>query len=142
MRESKYENACVSSRTVMVPRSLRTSSAASAKHRSVRAASMWKNRSPGVAGAWCRGPASSRNGCSRAGRGPPNSRSQARDPIPATQPAVLAGEAYGPHQAREGPQRLPYDGFPAGVDRGYEEHRDRRRRVQHRLRQRLSRGQR
>src|SRR6476469_6348160 len=42
-------------------------------------------RSPDVATAW-RGPdLNSRNGCSSAGRGSPNSLSQASDPIPITQ---------------------------------------------------------
>ncbi len=46
-------------------------------------ARMWNNRSPGVAGAVCRGPFNSTNGCSSAGRGPENNRSQASEPIEA-----------------------------------------------------------
>src|SRR5215218_1198519 len=46
---------------------------------------MWKNRSPGVAGALCLGPFSSRNGCTPSGRGRPNSRSPTAAPTPATQ---------------------------------------------------------
>src|SRR5437660_1380005 len=58
---------------------------ASSKQRSMRLARMWNMRSPGVATAW-RGPALiSRNGCSSAGRGWPNSLSHASDPIPSTQ---------------------------------------------------------
>src|SRR5262249_52997982 len=48
-------------------------------------ARIWNSRSPGVETAWC-GPARiSRNGWSSAGRGFPNSRSHASDPIPITQ---------------------------------------------------------
>jgi hypothetical protein len=57
---------------------------ANSKHMSIDMALMWNSRSPGVAGAWCRGPSSSMNGVSSAGRGPENIRSQASDPIDVT----------------------------------------------------------
>ncbi len=58
---------------------------ASSKHRSMRLARMWNNRSPGVETAW-RAPARiSRNGCSSAGRGSPKRRVHASDPNPMTQ---------------------------------------------------------
>ena len=48
----------------------------------------------------CRGPSSSTNGCSSAGRGPENSRSQASEPIEATtdKPFGRVAEADGAHQ--------------------------------------------
>jgi hypothetical protein len=58
---------------------------ASSKHRSMRAARMWKSRSPGVAGA-TRGPdLISSNGCSPAGRGRLVSRSHNAADRPVTQ---------------------------------------------------------
>ena len=68
-----------------------TSLVASSKQTSIDSARMWNNRSPGVHGAWWRGPSSSMNGCSSAGRGPENSRSQASDPIDVTTDSRLVG---------------------------------------------------
>src|ERR1700730_5037123 len=59
--------------------------AAISKQRSIRFARIWNSRSPGVETAWCWAPRISRNGWSPAGRGSPNSRSHASDPIPITQ---------------------------------------------------------
>src|ERR1700691_2072038 len=59
--------------------------AASSKHRSMRLARMWNNKSPGVATAWRPPARNSRKGCSSAGRGDPKSRSHASDPNPITQ---------------------------------------------------------
>ncbi|COW11334.1 Uncharacterised protein [Mycobacterium tuberculosis] len=64
---------------------------ANSKHTSMVSARMWNNRSPGVAGAVCRGPVSSTNGCSSVGRGPANKRSQASDPIETTTDKCLVG---------------------------------------------------
>src|SRR5882724_379144 len=61
------------------------------KHTSIRSCRTWKSRSPGVETARCTVPASSRNGCSSAGRGPENSRSHAAEPIPATQASGASG---------------------------------------------------
>src|SRR6266487_5611169 len=61
------------------------------KHTSIRSCRTWKSRSPGVETARCTVPASSRNGCSSAGRGPENSRSHASEPIPATQASGASG---------------------------------------------------
>ncbi len=61
------------------------------KHRFMLMALIWKNRSPGVAMAMYFDPASSGNGCKPAGRGPPNKRSQAAEPIPATHASAPAG---------------------------------------------------
>ena len=44
-----------------------------------------------MAGAACRGPASFMNGCSSAGRGPENNRSQASEPIEAITDKRLVG---------------------------------------------------
>ena len=77
--------------------------AASSKHRSMRLARMWNSRSPGVAMAW-RAPArNSRNGCSSAGRGWPNRRSQASEPMPMTQdsPAFEIAKAHRAQQPGE-----------------------------------------
>src|SRR5580693_3653149 len=57
----------------------------SSKHKSIRSARTWNSRSPGVAKAWREPALISRKGCSSAGRGWPNSLSQASDPIPITQ---------------------------------------------------------
>src|SRR6185312_2397782 len=57
---------------------------ASSKHRSMRMARIWKNRSPGVETAWCC-PLISRNECRTAGRGFPKNRSHASDPKAMTQ---------------------------------------------------------
>src|SRR5712671_4032955 len=64
---------------------------ANSKHTSIRSCRRWKSRSPGVETARCTVPASSRNGCSSAGRGPENSRSHAAEPIPATQASGASG---------------------------------------------------
>jgi hypothetical protein len=52
---------------------------------------MWNSRSPGVEGARCSGPTSSRKGCSSAGRGPLNMRSHACEPMPTTQLSLSFG---------------------------------------------------
>ena len=78
---------------------------ASSKHRSMRLARIWNSRSPGVETAW-RAPARiSRNGCSSAGRGAPNSRSHASEPNPMTQerPASRSRNST----ARNRPARSP-----------------------------------
>ena len=63
----------------------------SSKQESMDSARMWNSRSPGVAGAWCREPSSSTNGCSLAGRDPANNRSHAFEPIPVTSVRCAAG---------------------------------------------------
>ncbi len=90
-RTSKYLKPCTSSRTVTDPRRRSMIWPASSKHGYSRPARIWNSRSPGVDTARCRGPISSRNGCSSAGRGPPNSRSQAVEPMPATQLSLSSG---------------------------------------------------
>src|SRR5690242_6835900 len=64
---------------------------ANSKHTSIRSCRIWKSRSPGVETARWTVPASSRNGCSSAGRGPENSRSHAPEPMPATQASGASG---------------------------------------------------
>src|SRR5262245_51072693 len=79
---------------------------ASSKHRSMRLARMWNKRSPGVATAW-RSPArTSRNGCSSAGRGGPNRRSHASDPMPMTQdrPGSMSRNSTARNSAERSPQ--------------------------------------
>jgi len=58
---------------------------ASSKHKSMRLARIWKRRSPGDDTAWREPARTSRKGCSSAGRGSPNRRSHASEPIPITQ---------------------------------------------------------
>ncbi len=64
---------------------------ANSKHMSIDSALMWNSRSPGVDGASWRGPLSSMNGVSSAGRGPEKSLSQASDPIDVTADRCLSG---------------------------------------------------
>jgi hypothetical protein len=86
---SKNRKPWVSSTTVTAPNAL-TIRPANSKHMSIDSALMWNSRSPGVAGAWWRGPRSSMNGVSSAGRGPENRRSQASDPIEVTTERCLS----------------------------------------------------
>ena len=118
-RSSKYRKPCTSSTGETASPSRAMICVASSKQRSMRLARMWKSRSPGVETAW-RGPAwISRNGCSSAGRGGPNSLSHASDPIPITQerfasisrkPTARSSAGRSAHNDRTAP-RLAAPGF-------------------------------
>jgi hypothetical protein len=64
----------------------------------------------------CTVPASSRNGCSSAGRGPENSRSHAPEPIPATQASGASGTRNPTARCKPGPvgEQVPDGLLPAG----------------------------
>jgi len=106
-RLSKNRKPWVSSTTVTAPNAL-TIRPANSKHMSIDRALMWNSRSPGVAGASWRGPRSSMNGVSSAGRGPENSRSQASDPIEVDHREMLVrvAEADGADQPGDVGQRV------------------------------------
>ena len=110
-RLSKNRKPCTSSTTVTAPAIDLRMWSANSKQTSIVSARMWNNRSPGVAGAACRGPSSSTNGCSSAGRGPSNSRSQAREPIEVTTDKCLGRvtESDCPHQPGNVGQRVVHD---------------------------------
>src|SRR6201987_4839767 len=59
------------------------------KHTSIRSCRTWKSRSPGVETARCTVPASSRNGCSSAGRGPEKSRSRTASSPPGSMVSTM-----------------------------------------------------
>ena len=98
---------------------------------------MWNSRSPGVDGAWWRGPSSAMNGCSSAGRGPANNRSHASEPIEVTTDRCLVGIAKtdGAHQSRDVGERIVHGFLAAVVDGGDQEDGRWGQRRQHRLRQ-------
>src|SRR6516165_723770 len=125
-RLSKNRKPWTSSTTVTAPAIDLRMRPANSKQTSSVSARIWKSRSPGVAGAVCRGPFSSMNGCSSAGRGPPNNRSQASEPIEA--------KADRAHQPRQIGQRVVHGRFAAFVDGDNEEDRRRRQRREDGLR--------
>ena len=137
-RLSKNLKPCTSSTTVMAPAIALTSRPASSKQTSRVSALTWNRRSPGVDGALWRGPSSATNGCSSAGLGPENSRSNASEPIEATTDRCLEGHGNrwrAPVPRCRAVRRAPF--FAALVDGGDQEDGGRGQRRQHRLRHRI-----
>ncbi|CAM2343565.1 hypothetical protein BVIET440_80099 [Burkholderia vietnamiensis] len=90
-RWSKFRKPCTSSTTVTASPSAPSNCVASSKHRSIVSARMCSRMSPGVAIATRSPPPNSRNGCSDAGRGSPNSVSHAAAPKPHTHDSLPSG---------------------------------------------------
>ena len=100
---------------------------------------MWNSRSPGVDGAWCRGPSSATNGMQFGG---PRTGEQSVPRVGADgghQRQLLGrvAKADRAHQTREVAERVVHDVLATVVDGGDQKDGCRRQRRQHRLRQRI-----